>query len=177
MGDKIPCGLVGEVIESKAADYPVGACIAGWANWEEYSVIASAGISKVLDLPAFIAEHHGGHALFYMYLNMYATYDSRVCHESQLDPKGLPLEGAMSVMNVIIGLTAWAGIREILGIPKGEGKDKVVCVSGASGAVGLVACQIAKADGAKVVGIAGKQPTRVDALLINSIFCCAAFFF
>jgi NADPH:quinone reductase-like Zn-dependent oxidoreductase len=62
----------------------------------------------------------------------------------------------MALMNVIIGVTAWAGIREILGIPKGEGKDKVVCVSGASGAVGLVACQIAKADGAKVVGIAGK---------------------
>jgi NADPH-dependent curcumin reductase CurA len=87
------------------------------------------------------------------------TNDTRACHKSQLDPKGMPLEGAMAVMNLIIGVTAWAGIREILGMPKGEGKDKVVCVSGASGAVGLVACQIAKADGAKVIGIAGKEPT------------------
>jgi NADPH-dependent curcumin reductase CurA len=47
VGDKMPCGLVGEVIESKAAEFPIGCCIAGWANWEEYSVIASAGISKV----------------------------------------------------------------------------------------------------------------------------------
>ena len=49
------------------------------------------------------------------------------------------------------GLTAWVGIREI-GKPK---EGETVVVSAAAGAVGSVAGQLAKADGARVVGIAG----------------------
>jgi len=49
------------------------------------------------------------------------------------------------------GLTAWIGIREI-GKPK---PGETVVVSAAAGAVGSVAGQLAKADGARVVGIAG----------------------
>lgn len=51
------------------------------------------------------------------------------------------------------GLTAWIGIRDI-GKPK---PGETVVVSAAAGAVGSVAGQIAKADGARVVGIAGGQ--------------------
>ena len=49
------------------------------------------------------------------------------------------------------GLTAWVGIREIAKPQEGE----TVVVSAAAGAVGSVAGQLAKADGARVVGIAG----------------------
>jgi NADPH-dependent curcumin reductase CurA len=49
------------------------------------------------------------------------------------------------------GLTAWIGIRDIAKPQPGE----TVVVSAAAGAVGSVAGQPAKADGARVVGIAG----------------------
>ena len=49
------------------------------------------------------------------------------------------------------GLTAWVGIREIGRPQEGE----TVVVSAAAGAVGSVAGQLAKAAGARVVGIAG----------------------
>ncbi|SPM42522.1 NADPH-dependent curcumin reductase CurA [Mycobacterium numidiamassiliense] len=49
------------------------------------------------------------------------------------------------------GLTAWVGIRDI-GKPK---PGETVVVSAAAGAVGSIAGQLAKADGARVVGIAG----------------------
>jgi NADPH-dependent curcumin reductase CurA len=49
------------------------------------------------------------------------------------------------------GLTAWVGMREI-GKPQ---EDEMVVVSAAAGAVGSVAGQLAKRDGARVVGIAG----------------------
>jgi NADPH-dependent curcumin reductase CurA len=49
------------------------------------------------------------------------------------------------------GLTAWIGIRDI-GKPK---PGETVVVSAAAGAVGSIAGQLAKADGARVVGIAG----------------------
>ncbi|HUB98373.1 MAG TPA: NADP-dependent oxidoreductase [Solirubrobacterales bacterium] len=49
------------------------------------------------------------------------------------------------------GLTAWVGMREI-GQPQG---GETVVVSAAAGAVGSVAGQIAKREGARVVGIAG----------------------
>jgi NADPH-dependent curcumin reductase CurA len=49
------------------------------------------------------------------------------------------------------GLTAWVGMREI-GKPR---EGETVVISAAAGAVGSVAGQLAKRDGARVVGIAG----------------------
>jgi NADPH-dependent curcumin reductase len=51
------------------------------------------------------------------------------------------------------GLTAWFGMKEI-GAPKA---GETVVVSAASGAVGSVVGQIAKARGCRAVGIAGGQ--------------------
>lgn len=51
------------------------------------------------------------------------------------------------------GITAWAGMTQI-GDPK---PGELVVVSGAAGATGSVAAQIAKAKGARVVGICGSD--------------------
>lgn len=52
----------------------------------------------------------------------------------------------------ISGLTAWIGMRAVLGPPK---RGEVVVVSSAAGGVGSLAAQIAKARGATVIGVAG----------------------
>jgi NADPH-dependent curcumin reductase CurA len=63
------------------------------------------------------------------------------------------VESPSSYLGVLgmTGLTAWVGIREIGKPQEGE----TVVVSAAAGAVGSVAGQLAKASGARVVGIAG----------------------
>jgi NADPH-dependent curcumin reductase CurA len=62
----------------------------------------------------------------------------------------IPLSYNYSLFSVVIGLTAWVGTN--ICEPK---KGKTMVVSSAASAVGSIAGQIAKARGAKVVGIAG----------------------
>ncbi len=62
----------------------------------------------------------------------------------------VPLEHYLGVLGMT-GLTAWAGVCDILRPEPGH----TVLISGASGAVGSVAVQLAKQAGAQVVGIAG----------------------
>jgi NADPH-dependent curcumin reductase CurA len=67
-------------------------------------------------------------------------------------PPNAKVTDAMGVLGMT-GLTAYFGMTEI-GQPK---KGETVVVSGAAGATGSVAAQIAKIAGARVVGIAGKD--------------------
>lgn len=66
-------------------------------------------------------------------------------------PDGVPLTAHLSVNSIIIGLTAWHGVRTILDVGEGD----VFVVSGGAGAVGSLAGQLAKVKGATVIGIAG----------------------
>jgi NADPH-dependent curcumin reductase CurA len=68
----------------------------------------------------------------------------------KLDPAVAPISTALGVLGMP-GLTAYVGLSDI-GQPKA---GETVVVSAASGAVGAVAGQLAKAAGARVVGIAG----------------------
>jgi NADPH-dependent curcumin reductase CurA len=65
------------------------------------------------------------------------------------------------------GLTAYAGLVRIAGLKDGD----VVFVSAASGAVGSIACQIAKIKGNKVIGAAGgvkKKAFLTDVLKVDA---------
>ena len=68
----------------------------------------------------------------------------------KLDPAEAPLSASLGVLGMP-GLTAYIGLADI-GQPK---SGETVVVSAASGAVGAVAGQLAKRQGAQVVGIAG----------------------
>lgn len=72
---------------------------------------------------------------------MEALPDHEVPEQAYLGVLGMP------------GMTAWAGLNRIAGIQEGDN----VLVSAASGAVGSLAVQLAKAKGGTVVGIAGAQ--------------------
>ncbi|WP_144185845.1 NADP-dependent oxidoreductase [Elioraea rosea] len=68
----------------------------------------------------------------------------------KLDPAEAPVQTALGILGMP-GLTAHVGMSDI-GQPK---RGETVVISAASGAVGAVAGQIAKAEGARVIGIAG----------------------
>lgn len=68
----------------------------------------------------------------------------------KLDPNEAPLSTALGVLGMP-GLTAYVGLSEIGRPQQGE----TVVVSAASGAVGAVVGQLARRNGAQVVGIAG----------------------
>lgn len=80
----------------------------------------------------------------------------------KVDPTLAPISTAVSMLG-IPGLAAYFGILSIGQIKKGE----TVVVSGAAGAVGSIACQIARIKGCKVIGIAGS--TKKIAYLENDL--------
>ncbi len=68
----------------------------------------------------------------------------------QVDTTGVPLSAYLGAVGMP-GVTAWYGLVELIDPQAGQ----TVVVSAASGAVGSVVGQLAKARGARVVGIAG----------------------
>jgi NADPH:quinone reductase len=68
----------------------------------------------------------------------------------KVDPSVAPISTALGVLGMT-GLTAYMGIHDVCAVKPGE----TVVVSGAAGAVGSVAGQVAKIAGCQVVGIAG----------------------
>jgi hypothetical protein len=71
-------------------------------------------------------------------------------HLRRVDPAIAPLPAFLSVLGMP-GLTAWAGITKLAQVDA----DDVVLIDAAAGPVGGTAGQLAKARGARVIGIAG----------------------
>jgi NADPH-dependent curcumin reductase CurA len=74
----------------------------------------------------------------------------------KLDPALAPPSTALGVLGMT-GFTAWVGLVEIADVKEGE----TIYVSGAAGAVGSTAVQIAKLKGLEVIGSAGSEE-KVD---------------
>lgn len=85
-----------------------------------------------------------------------------------LDERIAPLNVHLGALSLTTGVTAWVGVRDI-GKP---GPGDTFVVSAAAGAVGCIAGQIAKHDGARVIGIAGgprKAAYLVDILGFDAV--------
>jgi NADPH-dependent curcumin reductase CurA len=80
----------------------------------------------------------------------YAVSDGRGFVDVSKLPAGVPIPLCMSALG-LTGLTAYYGMREVGVVKAGD----TVLVSGAAGATGSVAVQVARIAGARVVGIAG----------------------
>jgi NADPH-dependent curcumin reductase CurA len=80
----------------------------------------------------------------------YAVLDAR--YARAIDPSLAPPSAFLGVLGMT-GLTAYAGLLDVAGLRDGD----VVFVSGAAGAVGSVAGQIAKLRGHTVIGSAGSR--------------------
>ncbi|CAM3660077.1 NADP-dependent oxidoreductase [Roseateles saccharophilus] len=109
-------GTVGEVVESRNANFAAGDKVVGMGGWQEYFTV-DGGQRGVL---------------------------------SKVDTTHIPLSAYLGAVGMP-GVTAWYGLMKIINPKAGE----TVVVSAASGAVGSVVGQLAKARGARAVGLAG----------------------
>lgn len=127
----------------------------GWMN-EGKSYIPPVGLDEVmraLGVGKVIASKHPGFAVGDYVNGALGVQDYYVGEPRgfyKVDPKLVPLPVYLSALGMT-GMTAYFALLEV-GAPKAG--DTVV-ISGAAGAVGSIAGQIAKLKGCRVVGIAG----------------------
>lgn len=118
------------------------------------AVMRGQGIAQVITVGSDLTSKFapGDWVVAYSGWQEYAVLGAKEVEKVVLPPGGRPTD-AMSVLGMT-GLTAYFGMTEV-GFPK---EGETVVVSGAAGATGMVAGQIAKIKGAKrVVGLAGSK--------------------
>ncbi len=102
---------------------------------------------------AVIASQHQGYAVGDIVAGRFGWTTHALSDGSdvrRVDPAAAPLQTALGVLGMP-GHTAWVGLTEILAARSGE----TIVVSAATGAVGSLACQLAKHRGLRVIGVAG----------------------
>lgn len=85
----------------------------------------------------------------------YWLSDGRGDDIMKIDPNVAPIQWYLGVLG-LTGLTAYVGLLKIAGLVDNS-KNETVFISAAAGAVGSIACQIAKIKGCHVIGSAGSQ--------------------
>jgi NADPH-dependent curcumin reductase CurA len=147
----------GEVLV-KALYLSLDPAMRGWMN-EGRSYVAPVGIGEVMRAggagrviasgnPAFAV---GDHVTGVLGAQEYALVGAEAAKGLiKVDPKLVPLPVYLGALGVT-GLTAYFGLLEVGQAKAGD----TVVISGAAGATGLVAGQIAKIKGCRAVGIAG----------------------
>ena len=114
IGQPLTGGAVGEVIESRAAEFKPGDIVTSQLGWREFFVAAPEELHVV---------------------------------NGEIQPRSVYL-GALGMT----GMTAWAGLN-LVDVKAGD----TIYISGAAGAVGSVAGQLAKLRGCRVIGSAGSD--------------------
>ena len=87
--------------------------------------------------------------------HMFGWREYALCDEGmaqKIEPSNMPLEAFLGALGMP-GMTAYAGLMSVAKLQDGE----TVFISAASGAVGAIACQIAKAKKCTVIGSAGSD--------------------
>jgi NADPH-dependent curcumin reductase CurA len=126
-----------------------------WMN-EGKSYIAPVGIGEVMRAGAVgrvIASKHPGFATGEHVVGAFGVQEYAVTNGQgviKVDPRLAPLPVYLGTLGMT-GLTAYFGLFDVGLLKPGE----TVVISGAAGAVGMAAGQIAKLKGCRVVGIAG----------------------
>jgi hypothetical protein len=116
IGEPLTGAAVGEVMESRSSDLPLGSfVISQTLGWRQHYVAAADTLTP-------LAADSG------------------------------PLQRYLGIYG-LTGMTAFAGTRHVLNPKPGE----TMFVSGAAGAVGSVAVQLAKIAGARVIGTTGSE--------------------
>ncbi|MGF1878150.1 NADP-dependent oxidoreductase [Photobacterium frigidiphilum] len=115
IGKALEGGAIGEVIESKNSELPVGTKVNSMQGWRSHYISNGNGLTALPVTP-------------------------------------LPDQSFLGIMGMP-GMTAWTGLFRIANLKPTD----TVFISAASGAVGSVACQIAKMHGCTVVGSTGSD--------------------
>jgi NADPH-dependent curcumin reductase len=118
-------GTVGEIVATRSDRFAIGDQVVGMGGWQEYSVVVGDGEPSPGPLRPGSPPR-------------------------KVDSARIPLSAYLGAVGMP-GVTAWYGLNLICEPKPGE----TVAVSAASGAVGSVVGQLAKAKGCRVVGIAG----------------------
>ena len=127
---------IGVIKASKSDDFPIGSIATGSVGWTELAVVKSKQLERV-DVPK----------------------NGRITDALGVLGKKSPSQSRLSrtsLLNTVLGLTGLTAYFGLLDVGKVKAGDFVV-ITGAAGAVGSVAGQIAKLKGATVLGIAGSD--------------------
>lgn len=84
----------------------------------------------------------------------YWSSDGSRSEVAKIDSNNAPLQWYLGILG-LTGLTAYVGLLKIAQLA--DNSNSTVFVSSAAGAVGSIACQIAKINGCRVIGSAGSQ--------------------